>query len=447
MIKKSLLKDTIREITYNKKKFFIIALIMVISSILFVGYNNTILDAKLTENNYRKNNNFMDILITSNVGFSEDDVYEFKNLKNVTGVMLSKNNIIKAKINNKKVNIRISDVVKDRTANNNDYINRFSLSQGRWPSTINEGIVNNKLLADNHITLGALITLLPDNESSMRAKKIKIVGSIKEDNSNYNKNTSYSLYLPSNNFTSSLYENVYITVNEYKNINGVKNEIKKLIKDIEDNKYKEEIEITKSEIESLNQNISDLRSQEGTESDIEVLEEELQNEKSKLEVLEKPSNKIIITKDVTKSISYDDKISKIKQSSFWITIISSILSSCALSYLIIKMFEHKKREIRTLILIGYNKYQIILKYILYAIASCLFGSLFGGILSNTIVPLMILHHYSSASIMVVFQFKYMLLNFVITSLLSSIIISFCTYKILDKRKFSLVKFLRILRKK
>ncbi len=446
MIKTCLLKDTLREITYNKKRFLLTTLIVFISSILFIGFNNSILDVKLTEKSYRTQNNYMDILITSNYGFDYEEQEQIKNIKYVTGVALANNSVVDAKIGNKTYKVKINNVPQDRNENNNDYINRFTLSSGRYPNTINEGVVEESLIKDNNLSIGSLVTLKPEDSFMLRAKKIKIVGTFKADNYRYDEKSKYTMYLANSNFTSYSYENIYVTISDSSKAKEVKNEINKIIEKTEKEKYKNELDITKSEIETLKQNIEDLKQNGGSEEEIQDYNASLKSEELKLAKLEKPNNKITITNDISKTLSYTDKMDEVTATSVLLSITCSLVFPTLLAWLTIKLFISKKREIRTLLLLNYNAYEIISKYVIYILASSFIGTLFGGIISNTLVPILILKYYKSMNIMAAFQFKYVILHFIITFIIASAITIITTYKIMYNKKFTLVKILKKIKK-
>ena len=177
--KKNIIKNALREISLNKKTFISLLLIIIIGAGLFVGLKSTPLDMKITTKNYYKDTNLFDLRVISSSGFTKNDIDLIKQIPNVKGVSLSKQLDAKTTINNKDFVIKLNSINKDRNLKNDDYINRLTLTSGRYPSTINEGLVEEKLLSDNNLSIGDLITLEVDDKDSLRAKKIKIVATVK----------------------------------------------------------------------------------------------------------------------------------------------------------------------------------------------------------------------------------------------------------------------------
>ena len=81
-----------------------------------------------------------------------------------------------ANVNTNSYTVRLNSISNDRSLTSADYINHLTLTKGRYPRTINEGLVEEKLLYDNKLSLNDLIVLKPKDEDSLRAKKLKIVG-------------------------------------------------------------------------------------------------------------------------------------------------------------------------------------------------------------------------------------------------------------------------------
>ena len=92
---KNIIKDCIREITYYKKRFIIIFIIMLLSSFVFIIHNYNILNVKLLKADDSI------ITITNNAYFDYDDINNISNIKNVKDVKYQKNINLKAKVNQK----------------------------------------------------------------------------------------------------------------------------------------------------------------------------------------------------------------------------------------------------------------------------------------------------------------------------------------------------------
>lgn len=179
--KKGIIKNALREISLNKKKFISLLLIIVMGISFYVGLKETPSIMRKSAETYYEEINLFDLKIVSSIGFSKSDKILLKEIKGVKGVSLSKTLDVMAIINNNDYNINISSISENRNLKSDDYINHLILVKGRYPSTINEGLVEEKFLTDNNLSIGDLVTLKPESKDDLKAKKIKIVGVVKNN--------------------------------------------------------------------------------------------------------------------------------------------------------------------------------------------------------------------------------------------------------------------------
>ena len=125
--KKSILKDALREISLNKKKFISLLLIIVIGTGFYVGLKSTPKDMKETAKAYYKETNLFDLKVVSSSGFSKKDYYSLKQVDGVKGVFLSKTLDVITTINNSDYVIKLNSINEDRDLKSDDYINHLTL--------------------------------------------------------------------------------------------------------------------------------------------------------------------------------------------------------------------------------------------------------------------------------------------------------------------------------
>ena len=215
---KSILKDTLREISFNKKRFILLLLIIMIGTGLFVGLKSTAKDMKQTSLDYYNKTNLFDIELTQKTGFVKSDVDKLKSIQGIKGVMLTKSLDVLASTDDKDYTLRLNSISDNKDDKKDDYINHLILTDGTYPKTVNEGLVDEAFLKDANLKIGDLVTLEPESDNLLRAKKIKIVGSIKNSlyslaNKTDDEKIDYYMYLPENDFTSNHYNYAYITLN------------------------------------------------------------------------------------------------------------------------------------------------------------------------------------------------------------------------------------------
>ena len=142
MVRKiNILKDSLRQIRFNKKNFIFLTLIISLITGIYLSLNIAYCSLTKSAKTYYDKNNIMDILISSSTGFTKDDYNLIKEVPNTNGVMMSKSINTKTTINNKDFNVKIVSISNNRNKNDSNYINRLILTSGKYPTTINEGLV------------------------------------------------------------------------------------------------------------------------------------------------------------------------------------------------------------------------------------------------------------------------------------------------------------------
>lgn len=446
--KKSILKDALREISLNKKKFISLLLIIVIGTGFYVGLKSTPKDMKETAKAYYKETNLFDLKVVSSSGFSKNDYYSLKQVDGVKGVFLSKTLDVITTINNSDYAIKLNSINEDRDLKSDDYINHLTLLKGRYPKTINEGLVEEKFLTDNNLSLDDLVTLKPEDENGLRAKKIKIVGVVRSSYySSKDRGTSnlkngkvdYFMYLSEGDFASDLYTEGYVTI---KGANKYDTYSKKYDSFI--NKYKTLVneKILKSAKETHERNVSDLK------SDINELKDNL----NRLNSTDLPSDELNTSiKEVSSELKEkEDELSKIKDvlaysikrsevAGFYeykleTERIENIAKVFPLMFFLVaalvslttmtRMVDEERSQMGTLRAIGYSKSSVIFKYVLYALLASILGSIIGTILFYKLIPMLVGYcyniFYDMPSINATMQINYALFSLVF-SILSTVL--------------------------
>ena len=465
-IKKSILKDAVRKISLNKGKFFCLLLFIITSSLVFTGLKVAPEEMRKTASSYYKQTNFFDLKITSSIGFTNNDKTSLKQIDGVKAVSLIKTLEVLTTIDDKDYVIKLKSINNNRNLKNEDYINHLSLTSGKYPSTINEGLVEEKFLKENNLKLGDLITLNPDNDEDLRAKKIKIVGTVKNDypakseSSNLvdNKTIDYVMYLDENDFSTNKYNEGFITIKnankyntysqKYKNlINGYNEKINKKIKELAKESYasselslKEEINTLKGELNELNQ--TDLPVESLGDS-VKQLTEKLKDKEDELNELNNYSVSSEARNNTPSFYEYELEIEKIKSISTIFPYAFLIIVSLVCFSIVANMINEDKQNIINLNIIGYSKFSASFKYVLYSLLIVLLGNLIGGLLFYKLIPLLISLLYKNLYEMPVINasinLKYTLISLLITFLISVLIISIKFFALFRKKANKTVK--------
>lgn len=447
--KKSILKDAIRKIFLNKKMFISLLLIIIVGSGIYVGLKVTPEAMEKNARNYYKETNLFDLKITSTIGFSSGDKHTLKQIDGVKGVSFVKTLDVLASVNNEDYVIKLNSISSDRSLKNEDYINHLTLTSGKYPSTINEGLVEESFLQDNNLKLGDLVTLNPDNDEDLKAKKIKIVGTVKssyyssKDKGLSNENNAtvdYVMFLEENDFSNSTYNEAFITIKDANKYDTYGKKYENIV-----NKYKETInekvsEITKASYEAntsaLNDEIANLEEElnELNQTDLPVeslgdmvkqITEELKSKTEELSEIDN-YNTYIATRNNTPSFyEYKLEIEKIKSISKIFPFMFFLVSTIVSLTIIKRIIDEEKVQIGMLRAMGYGKIDIMFKYVLYAFLISFLGSIIGGLLFYKIIPLLVGFgcnaFYQMPAINASLQIKYILIVTLLSCLITTLI--------------------------
>lgn len=448
MLRKNILK---------KKDILLILIISIVASSFYIALNLVSLNMINASKNYYKDINLMDLKLTSSIGFSVNDKIEIEKIKEVNGIMLSKSLSINANIKDKDYKVRVNSISKNRSKKDKNYINRLTLKQGKYPSTINEGLVEEKLIEDANIKIGDLITLIPDNINDLRAKKIKIVGIVKNS---FVFSNDYNIYIEENDFNIPYYSLGYVTLKntnnydiyskEYKDyINENKKEILNIIKDSTKNKYNYQTSDLNEKIneleDSLNILYSSLVPQEQLNESIKELSKELDDKKNTLNNILLPSSNVLRKDELSSLNKYQLEIKNIKI----ITNVFSILFILLQILFTFSMSLNLLNKIHNLEDNNYSSIKIILIYIFYILFFNILGFIIGSLLFYKIILKIIANYYYliyEIPISISYYKKaYILKSFIyniLSILLSSLLIYLCRIFKDKKIVFKNINFLK-----
>ncbi len=294
-IKKSLLKDTFKEIKKSYKRFISILLMALLGVGFFAGLRASSPDMVDSIDTYYKNQNVYDIEVMSTLGLTDSDLEALANIENVENVYgtYSRDGLIKT--NEKEIVSKILCV---------DDVNTPVLVEGNMPENIDECVVEKDFLEGTGKKIGDYIDIEPekientgttDGEETayLKNKTLKIVGVVESplyisrERGSTKLGTGvidYYIYVNKENVNSEVYTEIYITLeNRDKYQTG-------------SNKYEDYVEETKDKIEKIKEERENARYQElidEANAEIAKAEEEFNTEKQNGETqLQDAENKI-----------------------------------------------------------------------------------------------------------------------------------------------------------
>ena len=372
-MKKALLKDSVKEIKNTYKRFISILLMAFLGVGFFAGLRATSPDMLRTIDNYYKEQNVYDIQIVSTLGLTSKDIEEISKIENVDKVSKSYEIDGKIDIENKEIITKFITI---------EDLNKPVLLNGKMPQSQDECLVEESFLTTNNKKIGDILEVDIEDLSNddgekikyLKSNELKIVGTVKSplfiarDRGTSKLGSgkiNYYIYISEENINASdVYTNIYVTVKDAKNYETSSKE------------YEDYIEQVKTNIEEIN---------------------------PKWYILDRNSNAgyVSFIQD-TKSI---ENISKVFPVVFFI--VATLISLTSMT----RMVEEQRGQIGTLKALGYNKLQIMMKYIIYAGIATVVGSVLGMCVGFVILPEIIWMMYGmmyqmTDKILISFNWKY-----------------------------------------
>ncbi len=241
MVKNALLKETIRTIKKEFKRFISLVCIIALGCGFFIGMKCSTPVLKNTLASYTNRTNLMDIKIISDIGLTKSELEELK--KRVPGILVTEAAYYKDVI----VDYYDSQkVLRVNSYNEKNSINKLELIEGHLPNDIHECVIQSSMLGAGY-RIGDNIIL---NDSIFNDQDVTIVGVvtsplyISNDIGRTNLlsgKVNYYIYVHSDNFNYDYYTLGYLKLDT--NLNIFDQKYKNLISD-----KKEEIKVIAKEI-------------------------------------------------------------------------------------------------------------------------------------------------------------------------------------------------------
>ncbi len=445
-MKKMILKNCFRDIKTSFGRFFAIFAIVTIGVAFFAGVTATAPDMKNSSDCYYDEYNLMDIRLLSNIGFTNEDIEAIKKQDTVEGVFATYNMDAVAVNSGIQNTVKLMGLPDSGINENNvDYINRVRIKEGRLPE--NEGecvIVNNKSKEQSGLKVGDVITM-GSGDSSDIADKLKnteytIVGVVYTPyylSFDYGQSTvgsgriTYCIMLNNSEFISDYYTEVFATVRGVKELDTYSQE------------YFDKIGVTVDSLEKLASERVDLRIADVREEIADKKAETVQEAKDKIAdsireqiikqyqiyypgqdmsaitapIIEEATKKAIDEFDTSE---IDSKFAKAEEEALdgsddwqWYILdrdshysyrdykssaekIESIAAIFPVFFLLVaalvclttmtRMVDEQRELIGTLKALGYNKFDIVMKFVLYSFIASVVGGVLGSVTGLKMFP-------------------------------------------------------------
>lgn len=196
-MRKAYTKEIARSISHSLGRFLAIAVIAALGTGFFAGLRMTGPDMRLAADRCYDGTALYDLRVVSTVGLSDENVETLRGIEGVEEVMPSKETDVLATMGDVQCTVRIHSIDKDAAASSSSpdgvvvesdeesYLNRPILTEGRWPSDPNECVVSSDAVMDKPLSIGDKVSVLEganDLDGVLEVREYTVVGFVRSSN-------------------------------------------------------------------------------------------------------------------------------------------------------------------------------------------------------------------------------------------------------------------------
>ncbi|WP_165775830.1 FtsX-like permease family protein [Bifidobacterium scaligerum] len=417
MKKTALWKDAWRAIAGNGKRFAAMLVIVAVGVMMLGGLNTIAKDIRAGLDEFFDSTSMHDVAIISTLGFDDDDIAALQQVNGVAKVSGEHTASVTTTIDGKQSSATVTTL-------NNQGVEQPYLKDGRLPKSAHEIAVTEQYLNDSDKALGDTLTFTPDDSLTSTAAtstsgtfadgEYTIVGTVINPNDIVNPSgplalvsgakTVYPMFVAEKalNNAESPYTSVVVAVSGAKALNTYENDYLNTVDDAVSNIESIQAEREQARTDAVHQAALDkaMASIDAQKAKIEALPDGLPAKtaaeqkiaeaetQAKNAVDAMPKAKWIIS-DRSAVTSYEDvktQTEMIARLGTMFPVLFLIIALLVSLTAITRMIEEDRGLIGTYKALGYTRHEIMLKYVVYAAAACLFGGLIGDVLGLIGLP-------------------------------------------------------------
>ena len=243
MRKSALIKDTFHEIRKSLGRFFSIMVIVALGVAFLAGIKVSAPMMRDTTDQYMDNYHMMDLTVMSTLGIEASDIEELRKLDEIKSITGSYTIDTLATIEGSQKVVKVHSL-QSLSPEDDNFINKPRLIEGRWPSAPNECLIDGTQLTRLPLEIGDFITLSTGTDEDisdvLKNNQYKVVGIM---NSPYymhfergsseigNGSVSSYIYIPEENFKSDIYTELFITLKDTEQLDSYSDAYTSLIDD------------------------------------------------------------------------------------------------------------------------------------------------------------------------------------------------------------------------
>lgn len=218
-------KDVLRAVTHSWSRFLALFVIVALGAGFYSGLRTTAPNMRATADAYYDDTRFFDVRLVSTFGFTDDDVEAIRATEGVGSVMAGYSADWLVRMGEKDVVTRLHSLPSDLSENNEEYLNRPTLKEGRMPENPGECVVSVGGVDDaTGLAIGDTVTIVDTDGSlgdTLARSEFTVVGFVE---SSYYLSMSLGtstvgsgtlgryLYVLEDDFSQEYYTDLYLSV-------------------------------------------------------------------------------------------------------------------------------------------------------------------------------------------------------------------------------------------
>lgn len=242
---KSVFKDLIREIKGSLGRFISIMAITAIGAAFFAGVTASSGDMKRSSDNYYDEYNMNDIRIISSIGLTDDDLQVIAKVQGVKAVYGANSKDVLINYDDKESVAHVLSIPLNADDNDDSYINRLRIKEGRLPQNDKECVVKYESTREA-VKVGDVLKFKSgtsdDINDTFKDTEYTVVGVVYSpcfvsydlgSSDIGNGNISYCVYVGDDEFKNDYYTEAYAVVDGAKELDTYSDEYDKKVENVQ----------------------------------------------------------------------------------------------------------------------------------------------------------------------------------------------------------------------
>ena len=409
-----------RSIRGSLGRFLAIIGIVALGCGFFAGLQMSGPDMRASADRYYDGTHLWDIRLLSTLGFSDDDVQRVRDIEGIADAMPSISTDVMMQTGDEQTAVRVSllpDGASDGetsdgvtvASDDDEYLNRLLLRDGRWPTAEDECVVSADTAAGEP-RIGQTIRVLYGTDAldeTLDSREFTVVGTV--SSSNYPYTVSFGsttlgsgmieqyLYAPRDAFAAdAAYTEIYATVEGADAHESGSDDYEQTVTRVADRIEQDIDDLAAARLDDvkrpLQQELDERRATYETERDAAMAQ--LADAQAELDAMEPPELYVLDRTQSEGAASYQgdsermDSIADVFPAMFFL--VAALVALTTMT----RMVENERIEIGTYKALGYGTATIACKYLAYAAAASVTGAVIGIAVLSQILPYIVMQAYA-----------------------------------------------------